>query len=136
MEKKRSTGITILGVYLLLCAVPALFAAIIGGISGSQAKSPPQILLDIIMRILFISSPVLFGMAGVGLLNLKNWARLMTIFLSPILSFIAVGISGIFLDAIIPPNVVFKAIVLGTAVMCISIIYYLMRPQVKEQFRQ
>jgi hypothetical protein len=136
MENKSVRGVTILGIFLLLCSVPALFAAIIGGISGSQAKTPPQILLDIIMRILFISSPAVFIITGMGLLKLKNWARLIVICLSPALSFIAVGISGIFLDAIMPPNIVSKAIILGTIIMSVGLIYYLTRSAVKEQFKQ
>ena len=136
MDKKRSIGVTGLSVYLLLCAVPALFAAIIGGISGSQAKGALAVALDIIMRIFFISSPVLFIMAGMGLSKLKNWARLMTMFLSPLLSFIAIGISGIFLDMIMPPKIVSLTIPVGTVIMSIGIIFYLTRPKVKEQFNK
>ncbi|MFC1808470.1 hypothetical protein ACFL0T_08935 [Candidatus Omnitrophota bacterium] len=134
MEKKRSIGVTVLSFYLLLCAIPALFAAFIGGISGSHAQGVVEVALDRIMRILFISSPVLFVMAGIGLSKLKNWARLMTMFLSPILSFIAIGMSGIFLDVIMPPKIVSLMIPVGTVIMSIGIIFYLTRPNVKQQF--
>ena len=137
MDQKRPVGITILGIYLLLCVIPSFFAAIIGGISGAYIiKSTLDVVLDIVMRILFITSPLICITTGVGLLRLKNWARLITMFLSPVLSFIVIGISGIFLDTIIPPNIVSLTIVLGTVIISIGIIYYLTRSKVKEQFKK
>jgi len=135
MEKKRSKGITILGICLLLCAVPALFAALIGMVSQSYAKGVTEVVIDIIMRILFISSPLTFISAGVGMLNLKNWARIMVMFIFPIPSFIAISISGSFLNVIMPPDIVSLMTLLGTAVMSLAIIFYLTRPKVKEQFK-
>jgi hypothetical protein len=135
MENERCKGIKILAVYILLCTVPALFASFIGGISGSYPKGATEGAVDIIMRILFISSPVLFITAGIGLLKLKNWARLMTMFLSPALSFIAIGIFALFLDVLISPKIASLIIPYGVGVMAIGIIVYLTRPKVKEQFK-
>ena len=129
MEKKRSKGIIILGVYLLLCTIPAVFAAIIGGMSVSRVGSPPEVALDIILHILFITSPIAFLVAAVGLLELKNWARILTMILSPILMYITCF--GVCILFNLPPILMLVTF----AILFVIIIYYLTRPKIKEQFK-
>lgn len=135
MEKKRSVGVTRLGICLLLCVIPGCFAATIGAISGSQAKGTLEVAVEIIMRILFISSPFLFLITGIGLLKLKNWARILTLFLSPALAYVGVGFTGIILTFLIPDKIWTFIFSITVIVTFLSIIYYLTRPEVKEQFR-
>ncbi len=129
MEKKRSIGVIILSIFLLLCVIPGLIAAFIGGISHSNAESPAEIALDIIMRILFITSPVVFLVTAIGLLELKNWARILTMILFPVLIYITSFGVCILFD--VPPILIL--VICG--IFFVLIIYYLTRPKVKEQFK-
>jgi len=137
MEKKRSRGVIILGVCLLICVIPGLAAAFIGAISGSV---PGSILLDIAMRIPVILSPIIFLLTGIGVLMLKNWARLLVLFLSPILSYVAIGFGSILVEVFLPTSklsakVISAIIIPGMIIMFLCILYYLTRPKVKEQFK-
>lgn len=128
MKKKRSIGITILGVCFLLCVIPGLMAAFIGVISGpTNPKGIFRPILDIIIRILFILSPFMFFVTGMGVLKLKKWAWQLTIINVSILSVVCsvVIFSGGRVDVFPLVFVIIPS--------CL-IIYYLTRSKVKEQF--
>ena len=51
-------------------------------------------MLDSLVRIVFVSSPVLFFVAGIGVLKLKNWPRIFYLWI-PVFLVIAVLVSVI-----------------------------------------
>jgi hypothetical protein len=128
MEKKRSKGIVILGTFLLVCLLPALMAAFIAAISGpgpsERIHGPSQI------RLVFILSPVAFLLAGIGVLALKNWARVFTIIVCSVMTLLIIGLLFLSTSVDLLPLIFFLAIV----IIFTSIIYYLTRPKVKRQF--
>lgn len=130
MEKKRPKGIIIIGSYLLLCTIPAVVAAIIGGISSSEVKTTPEIALDVIMHILFITSPVALLVIAIGLLRLRNWARILTMIFFPIVMYITCF--GVYIIFGLPP---IPTLVISVAIF-VFVIYYLTRPIVKEYFKK
>lgn len=136
MEKKKSVGVTILATCILFSIIPGLIAAFIGAISDpGHPKNVFWVALDVIMRILFISSPVMFLVTGIGLLRLKNWARLTTIFYSPVLSYIVVGFAPMHFIKYIPSNIWPIIFSVGLIMSILFILFFLTRPKVKEQFK-
>lgn len=82
MEKKRSVGLTVCGIFLLLCIIPASLTALIAAISGP----PPETAFDIVIRIPFIASPIFLLISAIGLFLLRNWGRLLSIIVSSIMA--------------------------------------------------
>ena len=62
-DLKRPRGVKVIAVFLFVCAVPALFMALLAGISGP----PDKTITDSLMRCFFILSPVLFFISALGL---------------------------------------------------------------------
>ena len=123
MEKKKPIGVTVFGIILLLSSVPFLFALLLTGPRAGVFFIP------------LIAIPLICIITGVGLLKLKNWARMMTIFISPILSFIFFTVPSEFLHDKLPPAIAWSIVILEAGVISIGIIYYLTRPKVKEMFK-
>ena len=130
-KRKRPFGVTVCGLWFLLGCFPALIAVVLAGISGP----PDTRFLDAVIRLMAISSPLIFLLTAVGLFMLKTWGRWMAMICSPLLAFISLGILGILWGAIFPPDVVSMIIKLGPILLSAVIIFYLFRPKVKEQFK-
>ena len=87
-----------IGIVFLILGVLTVPMALIGIVSGAYGvKGPLDILIDILMRLLYVGTPIGLFISGVGLLMRKNWGKHSAIATSTIL-FIACfgyGISGL-----------------------------------------
>ena len=137
MEKKRSTGVTILAIFHFLCVIPAfIFALFLGGFSNNPYGHGPTAGLPV--RIFLMVNPLYFLISGIGILALKKWARVLAAIMSPIesvmlllmiINVVVLAKGGVFIivqiiELYLPPAILFG-----------SICYYLTRPKVKEQFK-
>ena len=117
MEKKRSKGVTFFGFY-----------CIINGLAFFVLPIMNHAYLDLI-----IEGPIglVIVLIGIGILKLVNWVRIVAIILSIITSVVSLitTVIGAFQNPIV------AIITLIPVVISLSIIYFLTRPKVKEQFR-
>ena len=124
MGKQRLIGIIVLSTVLFLSSV----AILIG----------PVLLTGFVFLVAFI---LIYIITGIGLLRRRNWARFMTMLVSPIVSypialFTFLPIKELFTELpteLSPADILIVNLV--TAAITIGIIYYLTRPKVKEQFK-
>ena len=120
MEKRRSVGVTVFGwLYIVL--------GVFGVLAFFQRNS------------LIVFSAPLSLLSGIGLLKLKEWARILTIILTivGVLFRAIIYLRSILLDAM-PLNEALIFIIewnFLTWIIAIIIIYFFTRPKVKEQFR-
>lgn len=144
MEKKRSKGVTIFGIIETLL-----------GIQGTMVLLNSLFSFNSVVFIVNIASGPLFLVLGIGMLNLKPFARKVNLFLIPMLSltpliFIIVSILNS-LDYQVKNNIKvglwtvgqgWGTVSIGLGIIFILIIlainsslaYFLTRPKVKEQF--
>lgn len=137
MEKKRSKGLTTLGRFFLFCVILGIMFAFIGLISGPSG--PQDALggtLSDLIRIGFILSPFIFLIEGIGILKLKNWARIFTITFC-LINTLLVVIYFIHFHIVLkmPLDILNDLIWLSIGVFSLYVIYYLTRSKVKEQFK-
>ena len=89
----RVTGILflILGIF----TIPMALLAMISGAYG--IKGPLDVFIDIIMRLLYIGTPIGLFISGVGLLLKKRWGKYWAMTTSTILFFtcLGYGVSGL-----------------------------------------
>lgn len=126
MQKKRSIGVTILGVVHLTIFSCALIRFI---------QPTADDFIEMLFRALIIISP--FIIASIGVLMLKNWARLMYIWLFSIailIIFFTIGICGMGGEYNPIGMYICFAIFWGTILFFVSTIYFFTRPKVKQQF--
>lgn len=128
MEQQKSTGIKNLGSFLTVCSTLGIFAGFLIAMSGGELS-----FINTFMRGFFILTPLSYLIGSIGLRRLKNWARLLTIINALILSVVysVVVFSGLHGVEVFP--LVFWLII--TIPSCL-VIYYLTRPQIKEQFKR
>ncbi len=126
-KKEKSDGIIILGVFRLLCSIPAL---LIAGLAAISSGGP-----DIHIRLPLILSPACFLISARGVLMLKNWARFFTIIICSIMSLVMFLLAVPSLKERPFENLLFLIFSLTSGAVFASIIFYLTRPKVKEQFR-
>jgi len=139
MGKKRSVVITILGWGQFICSFVILYYAIL---------MPFRYKVILITHIHvnptwrdFISSPlfsnmvlfILFSLTlfatGLGLLFLKNWARLMS--MGTLIIIVVIN----FLDTFWQNNLYLKMVITLSIIFCFLAIIYLTSPKVKEEFK-
>ncbi len=108
MDKKRSNGVIIVGIMLIISSI--------AGILGRYADWRLLIYIP-----LFIS--------GVGILFLKNWARVLSIL---ILTIFTIETFIILKNFSTPILIIMQAF---GVIYFLFLIYYLTRPKVKEQFK-
>ncbi len=132
--KERTHGIVILATFLFLCVLPAVMMSMVAGISGP----PDKTIFQVLIRWFFITLPILFLVAGVGVLRLKKWGRRLTLFISfAMLLWVgfmctARGIATGNFDYL---TYLFSVLVLLSMLVPFSTVFlYLIRPQVKERF--
>jgi uncharacterized membrane protein SirB2 len=93
-----------------------------------------DLFIDIVMRILWIGSPILLSVSGVGLLALKKWGRFAALITAVMIS-LGLFVYGIMaLRYNLQENLVFSSCCLIGATCFIFIIFYLNRAKVKAQF--
>lgn len=91
-------GIRSLGVFYLIFGILSLPLALIGAISGSyNIKGPLDVFMDILMRILFIGTPIALLVSAAGLFGLKKWGMICAVIASLVFSVACLiyGISGL-----------------------------------------
>ena len=80
-------GIKKLGTTYLILGALSFPLAVIGAISGSyNLKGPLDVFMDVLMRILFIATPVSLLVSAMGLFKFKGWGRICASAVSVILS--------------------------------------------------
>ena len=116
MEKKRSVGVTIFGWYFILVNLIALLII--------RLLRPEDFLNNLTERPIVIVRLIVYLIIGIGILKLKNWARIGTI------------VIGIFY-IIAAPVAILTANIVGILFLLsgISMLYFFTRPKVKEQFK-
>ncbi len=132
MDKKRSAGVTVLAIFHFLCAVITVIPALFLGLPDNPYGRGPAAGLP--LRIFLVINPLYFLVSGIGIMTLKNWARVLTAIVSPIES---VMVFLMIIDVLIlskGQGVPVIIMYLPIAVLFASICYYLTRPKVKELF--
>ena len=129
MSRKRSTGLTILGVFLILLGLSSF------GVLFLLMPKPILWSICVVIQGLFVF------ITGVGILLLKPWARIITLVLI-LIKMVQVGANSIIdINTMIRKSAGFGAVFGGIVMMVVGIliaigfIYYLTRPSVKEQFK-
>jgi hypothetical protein len=132
VEKKRSVGVEVIGIVLMLLGIFSLvgFVKIFSFLRWLNLSN--------LLRVLSQHSLALFTIAGIGILFKRNWARKLALILSVYFALFffyenLIKFSHWFPKAFSIPDFWLQG-VLPTFV-CIASIIYLTRPQVKEQFR-
>jgi hypothetical protein len=155
---RRSAGVTVIAVlsilgslfFLLVACVMAL-GIVLGG-SKLPAGTDPQTAqfakFGMVFGIVFMTAPAIWGLtSGIGLLRLRNWARLSSLIFSGIIAFMGL-MSPIFvlsLPMAPPPNadasimrivkIVMAVSYLSLAALGVWWMIYLTRPRIKAQFQ-
>ena len=140
MEKKRSKGVTIFGIFFIFGSIAGLFT------SGFNL-----FILDLDKTIVFYTfiSSILLLILGINILRLKEWARKGTIYYH-----IATTLIGIYLSPLISNQSAIRLKNLGVTqkeipditttsnfaliipiLLTLIVIYFFTRPKVKEQFK-
>lgn len=134
MEKKRSVGIIVLGVFLLINSL-RIIAGLIFSIGIGMGP------ISLFLALYLFGSGTVAIISAVGLLLLKNWARILTLILI-VLNIIRASlyfIKGVNVSAsfggrqVLFPMAVELAIIV---IVGILIVCYLNSPKVKEQFKE
>lgn len=132
MEKKRSIGVTMFGWILILYSIVGLIKRALFLVNWDFHKGfPLEVTSDWIL--------VLFLIAGVGLVKLKNWGRRLVILAALIKLFFY--LKSLYL-AFTPAyknatgiTISFWISIAIFGIIYLLIIYYFTRPKVKEQFK-
>ena len=125
MNKQRSLGITVWG-YSLVCL------GIIYGIINAARN---------IWTIAYVGLPILFVVVGIGILNLKNWARwILVIFMTLLIlsGFLAFPIYLKSINGLSKEGLLLPACIVFVLRFVISIggIIFFIQPSIKEQFKE
>jgi len=152
---KRSAGVTVAAIVLLLGSALALFVTVLDAVVlvWTSSKEPQEVftrpfLVLVIGCFAFFAGVAAFGiLTAIGLLRLKNWARITTIVFAVCIS-LQSFFGGLFVLVMPFPNVspdfaqihtVFNATVIGGCVFLIAIgVWWLVlftRRSVREQFQ-
>ena len=115
-------GPFILGLFLLFCVAASLFIAFMGGISTGGG---PQAFFSVSV----IS--ICFFISALGIFKLKKWGRLLTFIVSSATLFLF-GYLALTDRSKDYEDYVFY---IGIITIFLGILYYLLRPRVKEQFK-
>ena len=142
---ERPTGVTVLAVLLMIFAAFAAFAGLgllvlgLGGGTALQMRGASTGMSTMMAGMGVLGGVFLLGLAaasvvlGVGLLKLLNWARVVTLVLVGLgLLFAAIGL----LTAVIHFRVALLLWQLIVVAIDAWIIWYLLRPDVKQAFGQ
>jgi len=125
MEKKRSIGVTIFGYLTLICAVwwiSNIIRIIVTQGEVESYESMPFYLIGAIINIAL----------SVGILKLKNWARLIFLWL------FGIGSIGMFLGGLWMGGDNLLLVILSSSIFLLPgalFIYFFTRPKVREQFK-
>jgi hypothetical protein len=134
MVKKRSAGVTIVGVYAIIISFFLLYIYI------SVILLPSVNFIAPLMNIIIAIS---IGMSGIFILRLKNWARILFIF--QMIYWVIIGMRGVHALFILDFSGIGKGnnypnawIGFGifSLLPAIIIIYFFTRPRVIEQFKK
>jgi len=134
---KRSTGVTAAAIVLvagsgigLLLTSLGIFALALGSRVQPQSVLPPQLLVLVILFNIFFICLEAFGIfTGIGLLRLKNWARITTIvfavciLLQSMFSTLIVLVMPLPTDSNVPANfnLIFRGIMTGFGLFFLAI---------------
>lgn len=135
--EKRLKGVTILGIFLLVCVIPGLMLAFIGLISGpTHPQGALAPILDDATRKAFVSSPLIFLIVGIGILKLENGARILAIFFGWVsLLFVSIFFINFHIMLKVPFDLVNDLTYLAIGIFSSCVIYYLSQPKVRGQFK-
>ena len=130
MEKRRSIGVMIFGILLLLFAVFPIGVLIRALINPVYAVRPGAVAM-------YFAMAVMLAILSLGILKFKNWARVVCICMAWIwgISVIAVGFTlGPDLSSE-PTDFVILGVLFYALCVFGPVIFFLTRPKVKEQFK-
>jgi len=137
MEKKRSVGVTIFGIIVIIVSIFEILSGFVGGtmICLVAGVKPHAIFIGVMF--LFTMIGIMYLIGGFGILSLKYWARnliLLVSFFKSILIILSLflGIKVVIKEPAAALYFIPQIIVLF---LLISILYFLTRPKVKEQFK-
>ena len=137
---ERPTGVTVLAVLLMIFAAFAAFAGLgllvlgLGGGTALQMRGASTSMsammagMGVLGGVFLLALAAAYVVLGVGLLKLINWARVVTLVLG--LLFAAIGL----LSAVIHSRVAMLLWQLIVVAIGASIVWYLLRPDVKQAF--
>jgi len=126
MDKKKSAGVLAYGIFFIICGIVCLISYF-NLILSTYCSD--YLFVSIIMLPLIAMSFLL----GVGLLKLKNWARILCMWTAS-----AVGLFLMFAVAFGLGGVNFGSLGVGLVLIFVAtgpIIFFFTRPKVKEQFK-
>ena len=137
IDQKKSAGIDACIIIFILSFLMSLMVAFIAAISGPSPdeaiKGPSN------LRLLPIFFPTVISISTVGLWHRQKWGRICSLFVATVITITMAYIfySSLFLmpKKIALQNCVSAAIFAIIGMVFISIIYYLTRSKVKDQFK-
>ena len=126
MEKKKSIGVMILTLLILIFGLITTYFAIIGIrlFPSGLFKNLPA------LKLVWILLPfgILYIASGIGILFLKEWGRKMLLMTSPFIFLI-------YLLLLIIGGIDMRIMTILYVLMPILFLYFFTRPKVKEQFK-
>jgi len=136
-EQKRPVGIVVCYIVFILLFIMSLMIAFIAAISGpsqdERIKGPSS------LRLLPIFFPIVVSISTIGLWYRQKWGRICSLFVVTVASiFIAYSLYNILFEVTyetVSQGYTFAAVFASIGIIFLSIIYYLTRPKVKEQFK-
>jgi len=131
MEEKSLVWIENATALMSICTFLSIPVAIIAAIAGSSSERPT---LDLLIRIPFVISPLLFLTAALGMTSMKTWARILSISLSLIAGLILLVYAALSIIDFqsYPFAILFATACLISIFLFGKVVYYLTRSDIKE----
>jgi len=137
MEKKRSVGVTVFGIIMIIVGILGILSSLVGGsmICSIAGVKPHAIFLGV--GFLFTTIGIMYLIGGFGVLSLKPWARNLTLLLSSFNSILIILMLLGTVKVIVkdPIAILYCIPQILLLFLLIGIIYFFTRPKVKEQFK-
>lgn len=129
IEHKRSRGVTLLAWFIITTSVIGLF--------GNASSGPLNSKLSIYFYWIILPLSII---SGIFILKLKNWARVLTIFINIAIAIESiVTLPGLLNQSSTPPISISKGVMLLISLLCFgylfAVILFFTRPRVKKQFK-
>jgi len=141
MVKQRSIGVTIFAMTMFLfslCSLPVAFAFIIVACTSSAN------LIVYGIGALALLLPLLGILAAIGLFQLKNWGRILTLVMASLIGILGIFTIGFLVLCQIMTSgvqgrstlqvIILILFYLAMTLLGVGLLYFFTRPKVKEQF--
>jgi hypothetical protein len=133
----RPIGVSIIGVVVFFCAASILLIGIVSVLGGAAfiQSVGHGARIEIVVGAIYILYAVICGVAGFGLMELRNWGRILTIVL---LALAAASEVIVLLKALLGTGSIGEVLGSGLLIVLIDVsgLWYLLRVDVKQVFKE